>query len=469
LQEKASVQAFLVVVSVLLLCLLIFFVFSNFSLKKKNSTLVASLVKYPLQNVEAEPNDISQLRELQNDELLLLKKELQQLKTHFDEQVLSKTGELQTALEKSRESNKLKDAFLEKISREIRTPLNSILGFINLLNDPYLSKIDREYYLKFIRESGNSLLILIDNIVDYSRLETGEVTIEHKKCNLNQLLSELVDRYRTRFLRERPNLTLIYNQPDEERESFVDCKRILHIIDQLLNNAFKFTSEGKVELDYKIADGFHMFIVSDNGIGIESKFHDIIFESFYQISPDKQNAIRGAGLGLTIAKRITDFLDGTLTLESKIGAGTTFTLKIPHKETVLYIPHQTIQEKNFDWGDKTILIAEDEDTNFFLLQAVLKKTKANIIRADDGVKFLEIINERKNIDLILLDIKMPGINGFNAVKVIRQQNINIPVIAQTAFNQPEDKQRCLQSGCNDYLAKPINKELLISKISQYFN
>jgi signal transduction histidine kinase/CheY-like chemotaxis protein len=416
------------------------------------------------QNIE-----IKEIKHLQKEELLTVKKELEQLKAHFHEQVLSKTSELHTSLEKTKESNRLKDAFLEKISREIRTPLNSILGFINLLNETNISKIDREYYLKFIRESGNSLLVLVDNIVDFSRLETGELNIEYKKCNLTLLLSELIDRYRTRFLREKSNLTLIYNKPETTKESLVDSKRVLHILDQLINNALKYTTDGKVEITYSISEDYHIFAISDTGVGIDQKYHDIIFESFYKIATDTQDVFQGAGLGLTIAKRITDLLEGTLTLNSKVGIGTTFTLKIPYKENILYVPQPASGDSNFDWSKKTILIAEDEDSNYFLLDAVLKKTNVNIIRADDGVKFLEIINKNKDIDLVLLDIKMPGINGFNAIKVIRQQNINIPVIAQTAFNQPEDKKRCLESGCNDYLAKPINKELLISKISNYFN
>lgn len=463
-----------------LFCALVYLLVVYIKLKHDNRKLLSDFNK--LQNIRISPGssqtetdiidkqetDKQHLYQERTEELFVLKKELIQLKSHFHEQVLSKTSELHTSLEKAKESNRLKEAFLEKISREIRTPLNSILGFINLLNDSNISKIDREYYLKFIRESGNSLLSLIDNIVDFSRLETGELNIEYKKCDLNQLLSELVDRYRTRFLREKQNVTLVYNKPEKIKESLVDCKRVLHVLDQLINNALKYTSEGKVEVKYSISGDYHTFSVSDTGIGIDPKYHDIIFESFYKIATDTQDVFRGAGLGLTIAKRITELLNGSLSLESKIGVGTTFTLKIPYKENILYVPQAASDNGIHNWSNKTILIAEDEDSNFFLLDAVLKKTNVNIIRADDGVKFLEIINENKKIDLVLLDIKMPGINGFNAVKVIRQQNIDIPVIAQTAFNQPEDKQRCLESGCNDYLSKPIDKELLMSKIANYF-
>lgn len=412
--------------------------------------------------------ELLELTKIQREELVEIKKDFEKLKGHLHEQVLAKTSELHTYLEKTKESNRLKDAFLEKISREIRTPLNSILGFINLLNDSNVSKIDRDYYLKFIRESGNNLLSLIDNIVDFSRLETGELMVEYKQCNLNLLLADLIDKYRSRFLREKPNLTLIYNKPEIAEESMADCKRILHVLDQLINNALKYTNEGKVEINYSINNEYHTFTVSDTGVGIDYKYHDIIFERFYQIKNESRDVFSGAGLGLTIVKRITDLLGGSLSLVSNVGKGTTFTLKIPYKEIKSKDQSISIKDQNFDWHDKTILIAEDEDSNFHFLEAVLKKTKVNILWASDGVKFLEIMNENKNIDLVLLDIKMPGINGFNAIKVVRQQNINIPVIAQTAFNQPEDKQRCLDSGCNDYLAKPIDKDLLFNKISIYF-
>lgn len=441
----------------------------SFEANQQNIGLTKQVEKLTICNtdLEAQNHELREILKQKNSEIDHLQRNLDLLKGHLHEQVLLKTSELHTQLEKAKEGNRLKEAFLDKISREVRTPLNSILGFINLLNDENISKIDRDYYLKYIRESGNNLLGLIDNIIDFSKLETGELLIEFKRCNLNTLLTDLIDRYRHRFLREKPNLTLIYNKPESVNESLADCKKVIHVVEQLINNALKYTTDGKIEVDYSIADGLHIIKVCDTGVGIDSKYHDIIFETFYQIDHKSRDVFDGAGLGLAIAKKITDLLGGSLSLESQVGSGTTFTLKVPFKDIIAgNITEKTI-ETDYNWTDKTILIAEDEDTNFHLLDAVLKKTKVKILRADDGVKFLEIINDNKNIDLVLLDIKMPGINGFNAIKVIRQQNINIPVIAQTAFNQPEDKQRCLDSGCNDYLAKPIDKELLISKISKY--
>ncbi len=392
-----------------------------------------------------------------------------ELEQKLDEEVLKRTTELHTALEKSQESNKLKEAFLEKISREVRTPLNAILGFINLLNDPNLSKIDREYYFKFIRESGNNLLVLIDNIVDFVKLETGELIIEEKICNINLLLSDLVDKYRSRTLREGSGITILYKKPDKKTEALIDCKRVIHIVDQLLNNSVKFTEEGNIEVSYKIENNKHVIQVTDTGIGIDKKYQEIIFERFYQIESESRDVFQGAGLGLTIAKGITDLLGGHIKVNSALNEGTTFTVELPLKQLSRSTEHNLMANHDYKWNDKVVLIAEDEDSNFHFLEAILKKTKVTILRAEDGVKFLEIMDTNKNIDLVLLDIKMPGINGFNAIKVVRQQNINIPVIAQTAFNQPEDKQKCLDSGCNDYLAKPIDRELLLAKIAHFFN
>jgi signal transduction histidine kinase/CheY-like chemotaxis protein len=413
--------------------------------------------------------NLKNIIENQTEQINQLKRDFDNIQGKLDEKVLKRTSELHTLLEKTVESNRLKEAFLEKISREIRTPLNSILGFVNLLNDSNLGRIDREYYLKFIRESGNNLLTLIDNIVDFSRLETGEILVEYRKCNLIVLVADLVDKYRSRLVRDKSKVTIFYNKPETSEESLADCRRILNILDQLINNAMKFTSSGKIEVNYTINQSHHVFTVSDTGIGIDEIYLDIIFERFYQIESEVKEYFQGAGLGLTIVKGLTDLLGGKIEVKSEPNKGSDFILSIPFKELKAKDAKRKKTELSLNWKDKTILIAEDEDSNYHFLEAILKKTKANILWAADGLKFLEIIDQNKDIDLVLLDIKMPGINGFNAIKVIRQQNISIPVIAQTAFNQPEDKQKCLESGCDDYLAKPIDRDLLLSKISNFFN
>lgn len=472
----ASTTALLLYVIVVVLFISLVFLLIKFKRSTSNQHEIRTMLsscKCEVENLNKEltstKKQISELHEViryQKRQFSEKEKKYQGITEKIDEEVLKKTGELQTALEKSQESNKLKEAFLEKISREVRTPLNAILGFINLLNDPNLSKIDREYYFKFIQESGNNLLALIDNIVDFTKLETGELQIEARRCNLNLLFGDLIDKYRGRISRENPEISIIYNKSKTITDSLIDCKRIIHITDQLLNNAIKFTNTGQIELSYSILDDRLVIEVHDSGIGIEEKYQDIIFERFYQIE-ESRDVFQGAGLGLTIAKGVTDLLGGDIKVDSKPNKGSKFTVEIPFKELPLRDEKVFDKELNYDWENKTILIAEDEDSNFYFLEAILKKTKVNIIRAEDGVMFLEIMNTNKNIDLVLLDIKMPGINGLNAIKVVRQQNINIPVIAQTAFNQTEDKQRCLDNGCNDYLAKPIDRELLLTKIANF--
>ncbi len=434
------------------------------STKKENQSTQSKLKEF-----EQKYNNSEVTIQDQNRQIDELSKSLHNIHGKVDEEVLKRTSELHTLLEKSVESNRLKEAFLEKISREIRTPLNSILGFVNLLNDSNLAKIDREYYLKFIRESGNNLLSLIDNIVDFTRLETGDQVVEYKRCNLDILAADLMDKYRTRLIREKTGITMIYTKPENYEESLADCRRILHILDQLINNAIKFTEAGKIELTFSVENDQHVFTVSDTGIGIDPNHQDIIFERFYQIEPESREYFQGAGLGLTIAKGLTDLLGGRIEVESEPGKGSNFKLYIPFKKYKVKSDRQKDLSSTVNWKGKTILIAEDEASSYHFLKAILYKTKATILWAPDGVKFLEIMDQNKDIDLVLLDIKMPGINGFNAIKVIRQQNISIPVIAQTAFNQPEDKQRCLDCGCDDYLAKPIDQNLLLSKISKYFN
>ncbi|HBH48339.1 MAG TPA: hypothetical protein DDX98_06850 [Bacteroidales bacterium] len=433
----------------------------------------ADLKHRELQKVFTEQQtETAELREIikfQKEQFTERSNKLEQLESKIDSEVLKRTAELHTLLEKSEESNKLKDAFLEKISREVRTPLNAILGFINLLNNPDLSEQDRAHYYKYIQDSGNNLLSLIDNIIDFSKLETNELQIEPKKCKLHVMLNDLVEKYRNRLIRQNPDVTFIYHKSDLDMESLVDCKRFIHIADQLISNAVKYTHEGKIEITYEIKDDNHCFEVSDTGIGIDKKYQDIIFERFYQIEQESTADFQGAGLGLTIAKGLVDLLGGKISVESKPRKGSTFSFQIPFLSIDKLTSKRARSNQDYNWKEKRILIAEDEDSNYHFLEAILKKTKATIIRANDGVQFLEIMNEHKNIDLVLLDIKMPGINGFNAIKVVRQQNITVPVIAQTAFNQPEDKQRCLDSGCNDYLAKPIDKDLLLNKIARFLS
>jgi signal transduction histidine kinase len=436
------------------------------ALEKNNSQLL--LLQKKLENKNIETAELQSIVTNQKEQLAAQNNELVELNNTIDNEVLKRTSRLHILLEKSEESNKLKDAFLEKISRELRTPLNAILGFINLLNNPDLLDHDRAYFYKFIQDSGNNLLSLIDNIIDFSKLETNELQIEPKVCRLHVLLTDLVDKYRNKVIRENKDLIIIFNKPEQDVESIIDCKRVIHIADQLLSNAMKYTQEGKIEIVYEIKDDKHLFSVSDTGIGINKKYQDIIFERFYQIEPDTQDVFHGAGLGLTIAKSLVDLLGGKIWLKSEAGNGATFTFTLPFIDVDKHSLKGSKHKDHYNWKNKRILIAEDEDSNFHYLVALLRKTKATILRAEDGIKFLEIMDENKNIDLVLLDIKMPGINGFNAIKVVRQQNITIPVIAQTAFNQPEDKQRCLDSGCNDYLSKPIDKDLLLNKIARFF-
>lgn len=462
-----------------LLSAISFFLFTQVKNKKVMINQLQGTIDEHEANSSQQKNELSeiygQLEDLRNviiyqkEEFSKQEKKNKTLEEKLGNEIFNTTRELSEKLDKAHASNKLKEAFLEKISREIRTPLNSILGFINLLNDTNLSKIDRDYYFKFIRESGNNLLALIDNIVDFTKIETGEMQIEEMQCHLNLLISDLIDKYRSKILRENSTLAIVYNNNISPNQCLIDCKRAIYIIDQIINNAVKFTKEGKIEVNYNIENNKHKIEVNDTGIGFDIEQKDKIFERFFQIEPENQEVFQGAGLGLTIAKGVAELLGGNIDVASEINKGSKFTIELPYKPIPASSVKGVLKGKNYNWKDKVILIAEDEDSNYFFLEAILKRTNAQILRANDGIKFLEIIDTNQSIDLVLLDIKMPGINGFNAIKVIRQQNINVPVIAQTAFNQPEDKQKCLESGCNDYLAKPIDRELLLAKISYFLN
>jgi len=391
--------------------------------------------------------------------------------------------ELKKAKEKAEESDRLKSAFLANMSHEIRTPMNAIIGFSDLLTEPSIDTDEREELVSHINNNCNTLLHLIDDIIDLAKIEANEVTIVKKETNVNLLMQELFDTYsqfRKKLQKEHLDITW---EKTHYKDNFIlktDLFRLKQVLTNLLDNAFKYTEKGRVTFGYKIEEEEKLvkFYVSDTGIGIPENKRNQIFERFNKLESNKSKLYRGTGLGLTITKNIVNKLGGEIGLNSALNKGSTFYFTIPldltnaikkekskSKNKSKNINKERNQEKN--WDGKTILIAEDEESNFKYLELLLKNKGLNILHTVNGNETLAICKKRKDIDLILMDIKMPELSGIEVTRLIRQFNPDIPIIAQTAYAMEEDKELILKSGCDSYISKPIKVNKLMNILNQY--
>ena len=404
--------------------------------------------------------------------------ELKQAHDNLEKRVEERTTELIIAKNKAEESDQLKTAFLANMSHEIRTPLNAIMGFSGLLT-PNLEKEILNNYINIINNSGAQLLSIINDIIDIAKIEAGQIKIENSECNLNSFLKELVTSKKQRFLEERienKKIKLSLGNDDKNFTILTDCTRLKQVIINLVNNAIKFTEKGEIEFGYygpgktnnkKVQENELLFFVKDTGIGINIDQQEIIFERFRQVENSLTKRYGGTGLGLAISKSLVVKLGGRIWVESEVGKGSIFYFTLPHitqKEKKLKIAEKTIIPIK---KGKTILIAEDEPSNYQILKILLSETKSKLIWARNGQEAIDMFTENKDtIDLILMDIQMPVKNGLVATREIKAIRKDIPILVQTAYALSGDKERFLDAGCDDYIAKPIEKNLLFEKIGR---
>lgn len=380
--------------------------------------------------------------------------------------------ELNRAKQKVEEAEKLKSAFLDNMPHEIRTPLHAITGFTSLLSDVNLTTEERIEYVKFIQDSSNDILNLIDNIIEIAKLETNQVKPKRERCYINSVIDHLYEDIRSKqknMGKDAIELKVIKSNADPAYMIFSDSERIFHIIGHLLNNALKFTDMGSIEFGYlPEKNGKIEFFVKDTGIGIPKDQQNIIFQKFGKSGNINTDKNRGTGLGLTLAKRYIELLNGDIQLKSEIGKGSTFTFTIPvEADSKITISKPSVYGE-LNWNAKTILVAEDTESNYFFIEAFLERTNVNLLWAQDGREAIELFREHgENISLILMDIMMPEIDGFDATREIKKMDPNVPIIAQTALALPDDEDKCYEVGCDYVLVKPINSEDLIATIKRF--
>jgi len=376
------------------------------------------------------------------------------------------TIELEKAKQKAEESNRFKTAFLSNITHEIRTPMNSIVGFTSLLDDKSLDDETRNSYISVIKQSSTQLLNIVNDIIEISNLEAGIIKLSLQDVNINKMLENLFVQFRDKADQQKLEFVLKPGFKDTELIVNTDPTKFLQVMTNLLSNAFKYTTKGKIEFGYIVEKEQLKFFVSDTGPGILPEHREKIFDRFFRIEHSSNQKREGTGLGLAISKGYVELLGGRIWCESVHGKGSTFFFTIPH--------HQIFagkEKKHYDKLDttacKTILIAEDDYNNYLFINILLTKNGFNTIHAINGKEAVEIIKSGVKVDLIIMDIKMPEMDGYEATQIIKKLNPDLPIISLTAYALPEDREKSLDAGCVDYLTKPVSLESLINIVKKY--
>ena len=380
--------------------------------------------------------------------------------------------ELIAEKEKAEESDRLKTTFLDNMSHELRTPMNAIVGFTELLHSPYLTEKQKSEYAHIIQNNSRKLLRLIDDIIDISKLSSNQLRIHHKNFYLHQILSDIYEAFAENVTKKHGGaVELVLTEPIANKHImlFNDDLRIKQILNNLLSNALKFTSKGIIEFGYSINNEEVTFFVKDTGSGIKKNQLNLIFERFRQCDDTLTRRHGGAGIGLSLVKGIVELMGGRIWVESAWRKGSAFYFALPLLTDIKKeVASPNIKKAN-DWSEKTILIAEDEELNYRYLQMLLQPTNAKIKWVDNGQKAIDYVNNFPDTNLILMDIRMPIVNGLEATKIIKSTNQRIPIIAQTAFAQSNEKEHYISEGCDEFIPKPIDSDHFMTVLEKFLN
>ncbi len=384
----------------------------------------------------------------------------------LNEELNESNVQLQISKEKAEESDRLKSSFLANMSHEIRTPMNGIIGFSELISAGDISEQKRQYYSDIVKNSCIQLLSIVNDIIDISKIETGQISINENKVNINDLLLQLYSFFKP--LSQSNNISIYQSKGLNDREAtiYTDDLKLKQIMTNFLSNAAKFTHKGHIQFGYQLIGDDLEFFVEDTGIGIAEEDQHLIFDRFAQARKTDANQYGGTGLGLAIAKAFIEKLGGTVTLQSKLNFGSRFSFSLPYRP-VFAENEVDIQNIETNMSKPTILVVEDEEVNYLYLEEVLKKFGLCLLHAKNGAETIQFINSNHKIDLIMLDIKLPDTNGLLLIPQIQSARPGIPIVAQTAYAMSGDCENALNMGCSDYISKPIIRQSLIEILSKY--
>ena len=380
--------------------------------------------------------------------------------------------ELIEAKNKAEENDKLKTAFLQNMSHEIRTPMNAIVGFSELMEIEINEPEKLKYYTKIIRQRSDDLLGIINELLDISRIESGQLSFKSEQVDLNKLFEEQRSFFAEHKLQdEKSSIQLLVKEIPALFNSIVstDIGKLKQIFSNLIHNAFKFTTEGKIEFGFhSISNNKITFFVSDSGVGISENMKELIFERFRKSADESVYVQDGMGLGLAIVKGLLKLFNGAIWVESVLKEGTTFYFTIPY----LPISAKTTSEKiaksqNYDWSKFKLLIVEDDKFNIAYFEEILESTGIHLLIGETGNQAISLFTNNQNIDLVLMDIKLPDMSGYEVTKEFKKVRPEIPIIAQTAFAAMADRQRALDVGCDDFITKPIKHNIFLETIGRY--
>jgi signal transduction histidine kinase/ligand-binding sensor domain-containing protein/CheY-like chemotaxis protein len=404
-------------------------------------------------------------------EIVTQNEELEYHRNNLEQLVEERTSELELARLKAEESDRLKSAFLANMSHEIRTPMNAIVGFSSLLQEPCIPDYNKTEYLRIIRENSDALLVLIDDILDLSKMEARQMKIDYRAVSLHALCTELCNYFS--LLAQQKNIEVLFDIDPELRalQTETDSVRLRQILSNLLSNSIKFTDSGQISFGYaRDKDEMIRFYVKDTGIGIEETYGESVFERFTKIESNPDQMYRGTGLGLAICRHLVELMGGRIWYDSVAGKGTVFYFTLPY-----IVPEQpadngndmSVPVRDVDLSGKCILIAEDDADNYQILEAYLKRTKADIIWVRNGLEAINKVREVHSIDFILMDLKMPVMTGYHATAKIRNLRPDLPIVAQTAFARPEEREEYMTYGFSGYIAKPVAREELLALLNKF--
>lgn len=388
--------------------------------------------------------------------------------------------ELRQAIIKAQESDRLKSAFLANMSHEIRTPMNGILGFARLLKEPDLSEVEHQEYIEIIENCGSRMLSIINDIMSISKVESGQMEITISETNINDQMKYIYTFFKPEVEGKGMKFIIKNALPDNDTFIKTDKEKVYAILTNLVKNAIKFTKSGSIEFGYSLKSGIDAkeleFYVKDTGMGIPEEQKGFIFDRFRQGSESLTRNYEGAGLGLAISKAYVEMLGGRIWVDSKVGKGSRFYFTLPFNREIKvpdinndisFLDVNSPQTGSGIFGLK-VLIAEDDERSALLIAMAIRIFSKTIIKVRTGIEAVEACRNNPDIDLILMDIKMPDMDGFEATRQIRQFNQDVIVIAQTAYALTGDREKTLATGCNDYIAKPIQKDQFMALIEKYF-